>query len=461
MSYANKLKSSFIHPKKEQGIYMNAVDEINIREYLYELSKYINPQDIISASRISNKRICIYLSKKELVEKLIQQHKTIQIANNNIEIRKVLNPTIKLIISNIDITIPNSIIEDKFKEIGLKLSSGISFLRVGMKEDIFSHILSHRRQCYVLQEDNLQIPEHIFITYEEIDYKIYLTEDNIRCDNCKRVGHTVQNCHQHPKETSQKQQELQQTTPNTQQAQPTTDHLEDEVQINSQKLTQPESSTYTMPEKPQERSQSLEDIQRYIELTNENIPIPFKRTAPQFNSSNENLDLEKKKIQKPSFSRTYEEEEEKLEKEKELNKQTTNKTSHNQIPRSDLRDDDMDTHENTENNTQKNERQTRKPRSLSPRYRLPAEQLGTLVKQKIKENPKQYILSYEELVDFYENAQGASDPLTISRDYTNHTRSLIHMIDELKQNCSKTIKSKLTRITSKLKQQIEHEENSN
>lgn len=133
-TYANRVKTPNINtsPKKEQAIILHAINEIHTNDYIIQIGKLINPKNIIFASRISNERICIYLSSKAHVEQLISKHPNITIGNQQIEIRRLINPSKRLIISNICPTIPNKTIEEKLVQIGFKLVSPINFMKIGI-----------------------------------------------------------------------------------------------------------------------------------------------------------------------------------------------------------------------------------------------------------------------------------------------------------------------------------------
>lgn len=54
-------------PKKEQAIVTGAIDRIFIKEYIVTIGRIIGLKDIRFTSRLSNGRVCVYLSSKESV----------------------------------------------------------------------------------------------------------------------------------------------------------------------------------------------------------------------------------------------------------------------------------------------------------------------------------------------------------------------------------------------------------
>ncbi|KAL3274733.1 hypothetical protein HHI36_024185 [Cryptolaemus montrouzieri] len=58
------------YPKKEQAIDIDAIDGFTLAEYTVAVSKKVNPSDIRFVSKISQGRVCLFLSKKSLVDDL-------------------------------------------------------------------------------------------------------------------------------------------------------------------------------------------------------------------------------------------------------------------------------------------------------------------------------------------------------------------------------------------------------
>lgn len=74
-----KLKPKPTYPKKDQAIVIHATEDLKLFNYAKAIGTIIGPKNIHSISRISNNRICIYLSKSELVDSPIDNHSTINI----------------------------------------------------------------------------------------------------------------------------------------------------------------------------------------------------------------------------------------------------------------------------------------------------------------------------------------------------------------------------------------------
>ncbi|CAG9760177.1 unnamed protein product [Ceutorhynchus assimilis] len=104
----------------------------------------------------------------------------------------LLNPDALLL--NVCPTIPHAMLEDQLKKLGLKLVSPITFLRIGVNNPEYSHILSFRRQVYVAPPADLEVPSSILITQDNTSYRIFLSQDGMSCFECKQSGQIASQC---------------------------------------------------------------------------------------------------------------------------------------------------------------------------------------------------------------------------------------------------------------------------
>lgn len=189
MNYANAMKRQNTHfPGKEQAIIIPTIENTQIIEYLKAIGNIVGGKNITFASKIANKRICIYLNNKEMVDKLIISNPSIKINNTTLQIRKLINPAIRIVISNVCPYIPHDIIEKCFEEIGIKTVSPISFMRAGIPDEQYDHILGFKRQVYIAAGSK-HIQDSMVITFEDTQYRIFLSGENIICHKCSEVGH--------------------------------------------------------------------------------------------------------------------------------------------------------------------------------------------------------------------------------------------------------------------------------
>lgn len=190
----SRMVQSIKFPDKEQAIVLNTANTIQLQEYIKAIGSLVHPKSILFASRISNNRICIYLSSKDLVNSFLKKHQEIKIGDERIHIRRLVTPAQRLVLSNVCPTIPHNLLENHLKEIGLKLISPLSFLRINTNDTAYSHIYSFRRQIYISPNDDVIIPESFLVNFENTSYRIFLSSEGLACFKCKQSGHIATQC---------------------------------------------------------------------------------------------------------------------------------------------------------------------------------------------------------------------------------------------------------------------------
>ena len=189
-------------PKKDQAIVIESLPQIPISEYLVEIGRIIGPSNIRFASKISNGRVCMFLASKQVADDLTDKHSSVNIRGHSLELRPLITNYKKLILSNVCPVIPHSFIKSELERIGVQTASEVTFLRAGMSEPGFAHVLSFRRQVYVHPDSVSKIPESLQINFEDTAYWIYLTTNTLVCFLCKLAGHIAKNCKTDSKESS-------------------------------------------------------------------------------------------------------------------------------------------------------------------------------------------------------------------------------------------------------------------
>lgn len=193
LSFSNTVKAS-LFPKKDQAIIYPAIDGLQVKDYVVETGKLVNPQNIQFASRMSNNRICIYFNTKELVNRFIEKEGGITINQIFVPARKLIMPAKRIIVSNVSPCIPHHVLEEKIKEENIKIVSPISFIGAGIGVEQYKHVLSFRRQFFVAEESSGSIPSSLMISFDNEEYRVYLTDDQMRCFRCKETGHVAAKC---------------------------------------------------------------------------------------------------------------------------------------------------------------------------------------------------------------------------------------------------------------------------
>jgi hypothetical protein len=183
--------------KKEQAIILAVTADLKLVDYVRPIANIVGAKHIIFASRISNNRICIYLDSVELVDSLIAQYKSVQINEYEVNIRRLITPPQRIILSNVCPSIPNEVLINEIKRIGYTTLSPMTHLRAGIRDEELTHILSFKRQIFVQPNDTITLPSSLVIKFEDTNYRIFFSNDLI-CYLCKVQGHIASQC-MHPR----------------------------------------------------------------------------------------------------------------------------------------------------------------------------------------------------------------------------------------------------------------------
>lgn len=185
---------NFKTPDRDQGILFDSIDGCSKNSYILGLGKIVSPKNILFASRVSNGRICIFLSSKTEVDNFITNHRGINIDNVFVPARRLVSPTKYIILPNVSPCIPNYIILDELKREGLKTVSQISLISAGISDPEYKHIMRFRRQVYIAFEENTSLPSSILLRHQGLHFRIFITEDEVRSFNCKELNHIASKC---------------------------------------------------------------------------------------------------------------------------------------------------------------------------------------------------------------------------------------------------------------------------
>ena len=177
---------------RNNGVAFQANEHVAIQSYINSIAGTIIPaKDIVSASRISNGRIAIYLSSKEAVTHAVQQG--LEYEGALLELTPLVRPTTRIILSNVYPEIPNEILTDNLTSF-CKVVSDLRPIPLGFKDKRLNHIMSFRRHVQVLMKPNVILPDHINFSYNGMNYRVFLSTESMRCFNCGEFGHISRSC---------------------------------------------------------------------------------------------------------------------------------------------------------------------------------------------------------------------------------------------------------------------------
>lgn len=421
-TFANITKKTQF-PNKKEAIIIITTQEIPIEDYVYKIGDLIGPNNIKYVSKLSKDRLCIFLTSKELVDKLTTEYHTVIIKNQTVQIRKYINPALRIIISNACPSIPHSVIENTLKEAGIKLVSPITFLRAGLSREEYKHILSFRRQAYLAQSEEPQdMPNSLLITHEETNYRIFISTDTT-CFACKQKGHMANKCPNKAENTTTHAKQPQETE-NT-----LTQTTQEKDSENNTTITT--AIIHEIPDKILHTKTTI-NIQKPIKQMEEKTKTNKTKAEKRINTSTSSLEDE-------ILAATSQE--------------STVKTLHSQKQEKGNANTNIILSEKTKP-------KQKKKRSNSPNLdsQKTLEEIMVPLRTEIEQNKDLYKLSYDELFEFLNEAQGSTDPLQIAKQYTPDIPSLLFVLKDLHPHLTdRSAKQKFTRLTNRMRDQLSEE----
>lgn len=294
LKQGNNLDNSLL--RKDHAVVILIEDDIPNEEYMLSLIEYVPGNAVLFSSRMSNNRLCVYLDSKKTVDNLVSKHEEILVKNKHVKIRRLINPSRKLLISNVCPIIPNSVIEETLiQKVGLKLTSSIAFVKAGYSDSRLQHVFSFRRTVFFTTEnedeiDKIYIPDSLVIEYDNEEYRIFFSTDkNMQCFLCKKNGHAAKKC---PNVASLETPEINTHTGKKRGATSSTDLENDEItnanQITPLQVTNPKNAKH----------QTTEIITRTNTVGTKPIPKKPKTTNSENSSYTEqDMDIIKRRMQ--------------------------------------------------------------------------------------------------------------------------------------------------------------------
>ncbi|KAL3281642.1 hypothetical protein HHI36_004848 [Cryptolaemus montrouzieri] len=114
--------------------------------------------------------------------------------NETIPASRLIPTAARFILSNVSPVILHSVLGNEKRNLKVYIVSPMNFLKIGMQDPDYSHILNFRRHVYLSPHDTSEIPESFLVEYDDTQYRIFLLLDDHTCFKCKKPDHVALNC---------------------------------------------------------------------------------------------------------------------------------------------------------------------------------------------------------------------------------------------------------------------------
>lgn len=116
---------------KDQAIILDSVMDTNAECHAAAMGDIVGNKNVTGFSKISGSRVIIFLKSKDIVDKFVEEHKTVKINNCFVNVRPFATRLKRVIISNVNLIVPNSLIIEELEKLGIHSNPVISYLQVG------------------------------------------------------------------------------------------------------------------------------------------------------------------------------------------------------------------------------------------------------------------------------------------------------------------------------------------
>lgn len=106
----------------------------------------------------------------------------------------LVNPAKKIILSQVPPFISNEMLERELSRHG-QLMSPIRSISLGCKSPQLRHVVSFRRQVFMILKNNNEELNLVFkFRVDDYDYNVYVTSEKMKCFGCGVEGHLIRSC---------------------------------------------------------------------------------------------------------------------------------------------------------------------------------------------------------------------------------------------------------------------------
>lgn len=437
MSYAKTLKQNLQNtqsstntnttlPDKHQGIILDNVEDPHIEQYIYKIGEIVDPKHITHAAKIARNRVCIYFNNKNIVEHITNNYKFIAVDHNVIPIRPLVLPSQRLIISPVQPIIPDSLIENELKKIGIKLTTPIKPLRLGLKNDRFSHIYGFRRHVFIMPDDTIIYPDSIVVEHDSVPYRLFLSGEMIKCKLCNTADHQTNKCPQNnpvtaptnnDPESSQKSNPLPTTSNPSSTTEKTDDANTPAANIAQRRLTPPpllEMLPNDINDKERNEATSIDEYKNNVK----NTPETMANTKTNKRSATSPISEPAKNIE-------------------------------NELPNEHI---NIENKINVTEDKKKCIKKSRVEQNPANTPKITTEDMLAPLEREVENNPEKYPISFDELSELMDNIHGAADKINRVREYVEHIETLYDMLESLYPLLQHAaMKNRFTRLQKLLK----------
>ncbi|KAI5735279.1 hypothetical protein M8J77_016561 [Diaphorina citri] len=179
-----------LYLSKKCGFSLPFYSDISMDKYLCAVGDIVGDSKMVFAGK-NNNLVKIYLVNEEEVNKFYDNHPQLVVDEKVLIVRKLVDNGHKIFLCNTEPGMPDSLLINEIAKY-TRVVSDMKFVNLGARNERFSHLIGFRRTVFV--ENIEELPASFSVLFENVNYKIFVVIDRVKCFNCNGEGHLVRNC---------------------------------------------------------------------------------------------------------------------------------------------------------------------------------------------------------------------------------------------------------------------------
>ncbi|KAM4538543.1 uncharacterized protein V3H82_024172 [Fundulus diaphanus] len=176
---------------RRNGIKVGAGSPCSVEEVCLAVGEVIGHRSIKSAARM-NGAVVLFVEKIEQAQQLVEAG--ISVNGLFLQVSPLTLPATKIMLSNVPPFISDDFLVRELSRHG-KVVSPIKKVLSGCKSPLLKHVVSHRRQLYMIlnrKDEELNVRFHVKL--DDFEYVLFATSSNLKCFGCGQEGHIIRMC---------------------------------------------------------------------------------------------------------------------------------------------------------------------------------------------------------------------------------------------------------------------------
>ena len=179
------------HLTRKHGVKICATFPCSVEDISLAVGEKVGHGGVVSAARM-NSAVVVFLDRVEKANSVVETGITVK--SCFVQVLPLSQPATKVVLSNVPPFISDEFLSRELSRHG-KVASPIRRMMSGCKSPLLKHVVSHRRQLYmILNNRNEELNLRFVVKVDDYDYTIFATSAGMKCFGCGGEGHTVKAC---------------------------------------------------------------------------------------------------------------------------------------------------------------------------------------------------------------------------------------------------------------------------